>query len=210
MKALLVVDVQNDFLPEGALPVAGGDAVIAPINRLMKAFHDAGNLVICTADWHPENHISFAKNHPGANPGDCVTVPYGKQMLWPAHCVAASAGAAFSQELHTEYANAIVRKGTHSNCDSYSGFMEADRVTKTGLAGYLREMNVEAVWVCGLALDFCVSWTALDAAAFGFQSHVLVDASRAIDVAGSLAAAKAAWSKAHVFETTEPEALSAL
>lgn len=210
MKALLVVDVQNDFLPKGALPVAGGDAVIDPVNRLMKAFHESGNIVVCTADWHPEDHISFAKNHTAAKVGDTITVPYGKQMLWPAHCVAGTAGAAFSQALQVNYANAIVRKGTHSHCDSYSGFMEADRVTKTGLAGYLREMDVHSVWVCGLALDFCVSWTALDAALFGFKSHVLLDASRAIDVAGSLEAAHEAWRDAQVVESNVLETLNFL
>ncbi len=208
MKALLVVDVQNDFLPGGSLAVAGGDAVIEPINHLMKTFHDAGNIVICTADWHPEDHISFAKNHPGAKVGDSIEATYGKQLLWPAHCVAGTKGAEFSEKLQTVYANAIVRKGTHSNCDSYSGFMEADRVTKTGLAGYLKEMGVDSVWVCGLALDFCVSWTALDAAHSGFKSYVICDASRAIDVAGSLAAAKVAWQEAHVLETSASKALS--
>lgn len=210
MKALLVVDIQNDFLPGGALAVASGDVVIEPVNRLMKAFHESGNVVICTADWHPEDHISFAKNHAGAQVGESITVPYGKQLLWPAHCVAGTYGAEFSQALHVNYANAIVRKGTHSNCDSYSGFMEANRVTKTGLAGYLREMEVDSVWVCGLALDFCVSWTALDAAHFGFKSHVLIDASRAIDVAGSLSASQKAWRDAHVVESTALEALQCL
>ena len=149
MRALIVVDVQNDFLPGGSLAVAGGDAVIDPANRLMKTFSDAGDIVVCTADWHPADHISFA--------------------------------------------DAIVRKGMRRDCDSYSGFMEADRVRKTGLAGYLKERGVTFVAVCGLATDFCVSWTALDAAAAGFKTVVVTDASCAIDVAGSLAAARSAW-----------------
>ena len=210
MKALLVVDIQNDFLPGGALAVSEGDAVIEPVNLLMKAFHDSGNVVVCTTDWHPENHISFARTHSGTQVGDSVTVPYGKQLLWPAHCVASTQGAKLSQALHAEYANAIIRKGVHSDCDSYSGFMEADRVTKTGLAGFLRDMNVDSVWVCGLALDFCVSWTALDAAMLGFKAHVLLDASRAIDVGGSLAAAQSAWRDAHVLEITSAQVLSSL
>lgn len=207
MKALLVVDVQNDFLPGGALPVTGGDAVIEPANRLMKAFHDLGHIVVCTADWHPENHVSFANNHTGAKVGDSVATSYGTQLLWPDHCVAGTEGAQFSDALQVNYANAIVRKGTHSLCDSYSGFMEADRMTKTGLAGYLRELEVDSVWVCGLALDFCVSWTALDAAASGFKSHVVFDASRAIDVGESLAAAKTAWHEAGVLEVSVSDSL---
>lgn len=208
MRALIVVDVQNDFLPGGSLAVAGGDAVIEPANRLMKTFSDAGDIVVCTADWHPADHISFAASHTGKTVGDEVDVSYGKQRLWPVHCVAGTRGAAFSSALLSDKADAIVRKGMRRDCDSYSGFMEADRVRKTGLAGYLKERGVTFVAVCGLATDFCVSWTALDAAAAGFKTVVVTDASCAIDVAGSLAAARSAWKKAQVGEVTVSELLN--
>ncbi len=207
MKALLVVDVQNDFLPGGSLAVAGGDAVIDPINQLMKAFSEAGCVVVCTADWHPSDHVSFAVNHAGKCVGDTVCVPYGEQHLWPVHCVAGTSGAAFSSRLLTDYADAVIRKGMRRDCDSYSGFMEADRLRKTGLAGYLKERGVDSVAVCGLALDFCVSWTALDAASAGFRTSIVVDASRAIDAAGSLKAARTAWNKAKVREVTVAQVL---
>lgn len=187
--ALIVVDVQNDFLPGGALAVASGDAVIAPINALMPAF----DTVVLTADWHPAGHISFADSHPGKHPFEETEVHYGHQALWPQHCVAGQWGAQFAAGLHTDCAHMIVRKGTRRDCDSYSGFMEADRLTQTGLTGYLRTRGVETVYVCGLATDFCVSWTALDARQAGFRSIVIEDASAAIDVNGSLAAAHAAW-----------------
>lgn len=207
MRALIVVDVQNDFLPGGSLAVAGGDAVIEPINCLIRAFSEAGDVVVCTADWHPADHISFAANHTGKTVGDEVKAPYGPQRLWPVHCVAGTPGAAFAAGLLSDRADVVVRKGMRRNCDSYSGFLEADRVRKTGLAGYLKERGVQSVAVCGLALDFCVSWTATDAVSAGFRTDIVTDASRAIDVAGSLAAARISWEKAHIREVSVTELL---
>ncbi|MCF0253006.1 MAG: nicotinamidase [Duodenibacillus sp.] len=203
MRALIVVDVQNDFLPGGALAVAGGDAVVPVANRLMAA----SGCAVLTADWHPAGHLSFACNHPGAEPFSVIDMPYGKQVLWPAHCVAGTAGAGFAPGLEAWRACAVVRKGMRAGCDSYSGFMEADRRTPTGLAGYLRERGVDAVDVCGLATDFCVAWTAMDAAAAGFAARIVTDASRAIDAGGSLAAARAAWLAAGVAEVSAAELL---
>lgn len=197
-RALIVVDVQNDFLPGGTLAVAGGDAVIDPINRLMDAF----DTVVMTADWHPADHVSFADNHAGKSPFETIELPYGVQVLWPRHCVAGTAGAAFAKELKTDKAAVIVRKGMHTDCDSYSGFVEADRQTKTGLAGWLKDRGIDEVWVCGLATDFCVAWTAQDAASAGFKTYLIEDASKAIDLNGSLASARAAWEAAGVVGTT--------
>lgn len=207
MRALLVVDVQNDFLPGGALAVSGGDAILETVNRLMAAFRAAGDIVVCTADWHPEDHVSFAANHPQHKLGEVIDLPYGKQVLWPAHCVAGTRGAEFSSSLHSALANAIIRKGMRSDCDSYSAFLEADRKTTTGLAGFLKERGVDSVWVTGLATDFCVSWTALDAVSFGFKSSVVMDASAAIDFNGSLGAARAAWKTSGVTECLAGEIL---
>ena len=194
--ALIVVDLQNDFLPGGALAVAGGDAIIPTVNDLIAR----SPCVVMTQDWHPGDHISFAGNHPGRALFESVSVAYGSQVLWPAHCVQGTPGAEISSLVHTEKACAIVRKGTRPDVDSYSGFVDADRKTRSGLAGLLRERGVTRVFVCGLATDFCVSWTALDAAAEGFETFVVTDASRAIDVNGSLAAAKDAWMRAGVKE----------
>ena len=186
--ALIVVDVQNDFLPGGALAVPRGDEVTGVINPLMEKFE----VVVLTADWHPADHASFASQASGHRPYDVVRMSYGDQVLWPDHCVAGTEGAEFAADLNTHLAQAVIRKGTDRNCDSYSGFLAADRKTSTGLAGYLRERGVTSVFVCGLATDFCVAWTAMDAANAGFQSHLILDASRAIDVNGSLDAALAA------------------
>lgn len=183
--ALIVVDVQNDFLPGGALAVPKGDEVIDPVNQLMPRF----STVVLTADWHPADHSSFASQYEGKRPYETVERPYGTQVLWPDHCVAGSRGAAFSPDLYEDLAHAVIRKGTDWRCDSYSGFMAADRKTPTGLAGYLKSRGVTEVFVCGLALDFCVAWTALDAVAAGFKTTLVEDACRAIDVNGSLAAA---------------------
>lgn len=202
--ALIVVDVQNDFLPGGALAVGGGDAVIAPVNALLAAFDTA----VLTQDWHPHGHISFASSHEGKKPLETVTVSYGTQVLWPDHCVAGTPGAQFSPLLHAERAQCVIRKGFRAERDSYSGFVEADRRTTTGLAGYLRERGVTEVFVCGLATDFCVSWTALDAVAAGFSTTLITDASRAIDVDGSLAAAQQAWQTTGVKTATVAEVLS--
>ncbi len=192
--ALIVVDIQNDFLPGGALAVPRGDETVAIANRLMPLFPT----VVLTADWHPADHSSFASQHAGKSPYDVVPMPYGNQVLWPDHCVAGTSGADFAAGLETVRAHAVIRKGTDKNCDSYSGFLAADRKTPTGLAGYLKSRGVTTVFVCGLATDFCVAWTAQDAAAAGFKTYLIEDASRAIDAGGSLAAAMAGLKTAGV------------
>ncbi len=192
--AFLAIDVQNDFCPGGALAVADGDSVVAPVNRLMGMFAQA----IATQDWHPADHASFAANHPGAAPFSGVDMPYGRQTLWPVHCVQGTAGAGFHRSFALDRATAIIRKGWRSAVDSYSAFFENDRATPTGLGGLLRERGVTRVFVAGLATDFCVSFSALDARRLGFEAVVLLDACRAIDLDGSLAAARAAWVQAGV------------
>lgn len=182
---LIVVDVQNDFCPGGALAVPKGDEVVPVINRLAARFDS----VVLTQDWHPRGHASFASSHPGKKPFETIDLPYGKQVLWPNHCVQGTPGAAFHSNLNTVRAQLVVRKGFHRDVDSYSGFLEADRSTTTGLAGYLKERGLRELFVCGLATDFCVGWTALDARATGFEVAVVEDACRAIDLEGSLAAA---------------------
>ena len=192
--ALIVVDIQNDFLPGGALAVPRGDETVAIANRLMSLFPT----VVLTADWHPADHSSFASQHAGKSPYDVVPMPYGNQVLWPDHCVAGTTGADFAAGLETVRAHAVIRKGTDKNCDSYSGFLAADRKTPTGLAGYLKSRGVTTVFVCGLATDFCVAWTTQDAAVAGFKTYLIEDASRAIDAGGSLAAAMAGLKTAGV------------
>ena len=184
-RALIVVDVQNDFCPGGALAVAEGDMVVSAINRI------AGGFEVCvlTQDWHPAHHRSFAANHPDAAAFSTVTMPYGEQVLWPAHCVQGTAGAEFHPDLDVDVADLVLRKGFHAGIDSYSAFFENDRTTPTGLAGYLRERGVRRLWLAGLATDFCVAYSAVDAARAGFEVTVLADACRAIDLDGSLAAA---------------------
>jgi nicotinamidase/pyrazinamidase len=182
-----VVDVQYDFLPGGALAVPDGDAVIGPINRLAKAFRH----VLLTQDWHPESHASFASSHPGRQPFDMTQLSYGPQVLWPDHCVQGTPGAEISRDLRIPHAQLVIRKGHNREIDSYSGFMEADRRTSTGLAGYLKERGFRRVFCAGLATDFCVAWTALDAKAAGFDTYLIEDASRAIDTNGSLEMAQA-------------------
>lgn len=182
---LLVVDMQYDFLPGGNLAVAGGDEIIPLINRLGRAFPH----VVMTQDWHPGDHISFASNHPGARPFEIMQLPYGPQVLWPDHCVWDTRGAEFSTELELPQAQMVIRKGYHEVVDSYSAFREADRRTRTGLEGYLRERGLNRLFIAGLATDFCVAWTALDAREAGFETYVIEDATRAIDVEGSLAKA---------------------
>ena len=183
---LIVVDIQYDFLPGGALAVPAGDAVIAPINRLAKAFRH----VVLTQDWHPRGHASFASSHPGKQPFEVTDLPYGPQVLWPDHCVQGASGAEISRDLDIPHSQLVIRKGYNAEIDSYSGFKEADRQTSTGLEGYLKERGFRRVFCAGLALDFCVAWTALDSAAAGFETYVIQDASRAIDTNGSLSRAQ--------------------
>lgn len=184
---LLVVDIQNDFCPGGALAVPGGDEVVPLANRLMALFPH----VVLTQDWHPPGHESFASSHPGKAPFEIDEAPYGAQILWPDHCVQGSEGAAFHPGLDLVGAELIVRKGFHKGIDSYSAFYENDHATPTGLAANLRERGFRHVYLCGLATDFCVKWSALDARREGFAATVIEDACRAIDLEGSLAAALA-------------------
>jgi nicotinamidase/pyrazinamidase len=179
---LVVVDMQYDFLPEGSLAVAGGDEIVPLINQLSKRFRN----VVLTQDWHPADHISFASQHEGKAPFDVVELPYGPQVLWPDHCVQGTRGAEITADLNIPHAQLIIRKGYNRQIDSYSGFEEADRETTTGLAGYLNERDLGRLFVVGLALDFCVAWTAVDGAAAGFDVTVIEDAARAIDSNGSL------------------------
>ena len=180
--ALLVIDMQYDFMPGGALAVAEGEKLVPLINRLGARFRN----VVITQDWHPAGHVSFASSHAGRNPFDSITLPYGPQTLWPDHCVQGSHGAQLHAELDIAHAQLVLRKGCNSGIDSYSAFVEADRTTQTGLAGYLKERGIDNVFVVGLALDFCVAWSALDARAAGFNTWVIADACKAIDLAGSL------------------------
>ncbi|MGN6319046.1 bifunctional nicotinamidase/pyrazinamidase [Trinickia sp.] len=179
---LLVIDMQNDFMPNGALAVPNGDEIVPIVNRLAAGFEH----VVLTQDWHPRDHVSFAANHDGRKPFETVTLPYGEQVLWPVHCVQGTAGAAFHDGLDVPHARLVIRKGYRRHVDSYSAFVEADRQSSTGLAGYLRELGVKRVWCCGLATDYCVAWSALDARAAGFEVIVVEDACRAIDLDGSL------------------------
>ena len=183
--ALVVVDIQYDFLPGGSLAVAGGDEIIEPINALAKRFHN----VVLTQDWHPAGHISFASSHAGMQPFQTIELPYGTQVLWPDHCIIGTRGAQISVALDIPHAQAIIRKGYRETIDSYSGFKENDHRTQTGLAGYLRERGLKRLFICGLATDYCVAWTAEDGMAAGFECVVVEDATRAIDNDGSLAAA---------------------
>ncbi|SNT68534.1 bifunctional nicotinamidase/pyrazinamidase [Paracoccus seriniphilus] len=193
-KALIVIDMQNDFCPEGALAVAGGDQIVAPINALMQQ----ADAVILTQDWHPENHSSFADNHPGASAFSTIDMPYGQQVLWPRHCVIGTAGAEFHPGLDLSRADLVLRKGFRPDIDSYSAFFENDHSTPTGLAGYLRERGLTELTFVGLAHDFCVSWSAIDAAKLGFSVSVIEEATRAIDLDGSRDAARRSMKEAGV------------
>jgi nicotinamidase/pyrazinamidase len=186
--ALLVIDVQNDFCPGGALAVPGGDTIVAGINALMADFA----AVILTQDWHPAGHSSFASSHPGRVPLEMVTMPYGPQVLWPDHCVQATRGAAFHPALDTNRADLIIRKGMNAAIDSYSAFFENDRTTPTGLDGYLRSRGIDQLTMVGLATDFCVHYSAVDAARLGYSVRVAQELCRAIVLGGSLAAAQSA------------------
>lgn len=181
-EALIVVDMQNDFCPGGALGVIWEDSILPPVNRLIERHRH----IILTQDWHTPDHTSFSANHAGKSPYDIISMPYGKQILWPSHCVMGTEGAAFHPELNTTTAELVLRKGYHTDIDSYSAFFENDRTTPTGLAGYLQERGMERLVFCGLTTDFCVACSALDAAQCGFQATVVLGACQAIDMEGSL------------------------
>ncbi|MFG5384340.1 bifunctional nicotinamidase/pyrazinamidase [Yoonia sp. R2-816] len=191
--ALIVIDVQNDFCPGGALAVAGGDEIVPGINAAMNDFA----AVILTQDWHPAGHSSFASTH-GAAPMSMTEMPYGPQVLWPDHCIQGSTGAQFHPNLHVDRADLIIRKGYNPAIDSYSAFFENDKTTPTGLEGYLRTRGIDTLTLVGLATDFCVNYSAVDAARLGFKVTVQTDLCRAIDFDGSLAAAKAGMAEAGV------------
>lgn len=184
--ALIIIDLQNDFCPAGALAVQGGDEIVPRINMLLGEF----SVRVLTQDWHPANHSSFAENHPGAEPFSLMTMPYGPQVLWPTHCVQGSDGAEFYRGLATDPADLIIRKGFRTHIDSYSAFFENDHKTPTGLEGYLRNRGVTDLTLAGLATDFCVAYSAIDAARLGFTVTVMEEACRAIDLNGSLAEAR--------------------
>ena len=185
-KALIVIDVQNDFCPGGALAVAGGDEIVGGISALMADF----DAVILTQDWHPAGHLSFASSHDGQDPMSVIQMPYGPQVLWPDHCIQGSDGAAFHKDLRTD-GDLIIRKGFNTTIDSYSAFFENDHTTPTGLEGYLRTRGIDELTMVGLAFDFCVNYSAVDAAKLGFKVTVREELCRAIDFDGSYAAARA-------------------
>ena len=184
--ALLVIDVQNDFCPSGALEVTGGNEIIADINQEMKKY----NCVVLTQDWHPKGHSSFAMSHDGKEPFDVIEMPYGEQVLWPEHCVQGSEGANFHLKLDVDRASAVIRKGANPQIDSYSAFFENDRNTATGLDGYLKSLGIDKINLVGLATDFCVNYSAQDAAKLGYKVSVFEKMCRSIDINGSLALAK--------------------
>ena len=192
--ALLVIDVQNCFIPGGSLAVKGGDEIVPLINQIAKAFEN----VVITQDWHTPDHVSFASSHPGKKPFETMKLGYGDQVLWPDHCVQGTEGAAVHKDLNIPQAQLVIRKGFHKDVDSYSAFLEADRKTETGLAGYLKHRGIKRVFLVGLATDYCVAWSALDARHFGFQAAVIEDACRGIDLNGSVAKAWADMKEAGV------------
>ena len=196
---LLIIDVQNDFCAGGALAVADGDAVVPVINRLAEHFDH----VVLTQDWHPPGHSSFATSHPGSAAFDTISVSHGQQTLWPNHCVQGTPGAAFHPQLATERAELVIRKGFRLAIDSYSAFYENDRRTPTGLAGYLRERGLRRIFLAGLATDFCVHYSAVDARRLGFDTVLLETGCRAIDLAGSLDAAWAGMAAAGVLRVDD-------
>ncbi len=194
MHALLIIDVQNDFCPGGALAVAQGDAIVSGINAIMADFE----AVVLTQDWHPAGHSSFASSYADKAPYDMINMPYGPQVLWPDHCVQGTEGSSFHPELETNQADLIIRKGYNPAIDSYSAFFENDHKTPTGLEGYLRTRGITEVTLVGLALDFCVRYSAVDGAKLGFKTTVCTDLCRAIDLDGSLAGAEQAMRDAGV------------
>ena len=204
-ECLLIIDVQNDFCPGGALAVPGGDQVVGIINRLGERFAHR----ILTQDWHPAGHLSFASSHPGRKPMETATLPYGEQVLWPDHCVQGTRGAAFHDGLEVDGSELILRKGFRRAIDSYSAFFENDRTTPTGLGAYLRERGFDHLCLCGLATDFCVGYSALDARRAGFEVAVVEDACRGIDAGGSLRAAWRAMEAAGVERVTSKDLMRA-
>ena len=188
MKALLIVDVQNDFCPGGALEVPNGDKIVPTINNLSQQF----DVVVQTQDWHPAGHSSFASSHEGKNPFETIEMPYGEQVLWPDHCVQGSEGAKFHPDLDTDRSQLIIRKGFRKAIDSYSAFYENDDQTTTGLTGYLRARNIDTLYAVGLATDFCVKWSVIDGLKEGFDVHVVEDAVKGIDMEGSV---EQAWNE---------------
>jgi nicotinamidase/pyrazinamidase len=192
--ALIVVDVQNCFMPGGSLAVSNGDEIVPLINRIAKGFEN----VVLTQDWHTAGHVSFASAHPGKKPFETIKLAYGNQVLWPDHCVQGTQEAAIHKGIDIPHAELIIRKGYHPQVDSYSAFLEADRRTRTGLDGYLKGRGIHTVYVVGLATDFCVAWTAIDARKLDFDAYVIEDACRGIDTHGSLAAAWKSMAKAGV------------
>ena len=184
--ALLVIDLQNDFCPAGALEVPGGNEIVSDINQEMKKY----DCVVLTQDWHPKGHSSFAISHEGKNPLDVVKMPYGDQILWPEHCIQGSKGAEFHFKLDTDRASAVIRKGSNPLIDSYSAFFENDRRTPTGLDGYFKTLGIEKIYLVGLATDFCVNYSAQDAAKLGYKVSVFEGMCRAIDLNGSLELAR--------------------
>lgn len=182
MQALLIIDVQNDFCPGGALEVPRGDQIIPVINKLSRKF----DVVLQTQDWHPERHSSFATSHEGKEPFETIEMPYGQQVLWPDHCVQGSEGAEFHPQLETDRSQLIIRKGFRREIDSYSAFYENDEQTTTGLTGYLRERDIDTLYTMGLATDFCVKWSVLDGLKEGFEITVVEDAVKGIDIEGSV------------------------
>lgn len=199
--ALVVIDAQVGFMPGGGLPVNDGDAIVPVVNRIAPRFANA----VLTQDWHPADHVSFAANHPGRRPFETLRLPYGEQVLWPTHCVQGTRDAALHDDLCVPQAQLIVRKGFHRQVDSYSAFVEADRTTTTGLAAYLHARGIVRLFLCGLATDYCVAWSALDARAEGFEVVLVEDACRAIDLDGSLARAWADLAAAGVERITSDE-----
>lgn len=188
MKALLIVDIQNDFCPGGALAVPDGDSIIPVTNKLIDHF----NIIIQTQDWHPAGHSSFASAHPGKNPYDTIEMDYGLQVLWPDHCVQGTTGAEFHPSLNTKKTQVIIRKGFRKEIDSYSTFFENDQKTTTGLTGYLKQRGITDLFVVGLATDFCVKWSVLDGIDEGFSMHIVKNAVRGIDIEGSV---EKAWTE---------------
>lgn len=203
--ALVVVDVQNDFMEGGALAVPNASEIIEPINRMATTFER----VIVTQDWHPENHVSFAANHEGKKVGDKIELPYGEQMLWPVHCVEGTHGADLAPGLRLPMSRVIaILKGNHQDVDSYSGLLEADRKTHTGFHAYCEDRFVNRLYLCGLATDFCVMWTALDAIHLGYEVYLVTDATRGIDINGSLEAAMDHMKMAGVKMITSEEVIA--